>query len=98
MKYGWGSLPLSVLLLALAGCHVFRHMSSGGCHESQGYMQAQTLAPLRIPAGLDAPDTANALRLPELKEPAPPPRSPKEPCLDVPPSFKVPQAPRVPQA
>jgi len=51
-----------------------------------------------VPPGLDAPDTTNALRLPVLNEPAPPPRGAKQPCLDEPPPFKVPQPARTPQA
>jgi len=38
------------------------------------------------------PDTANALKLPALNEPPPPPRKSKDPCLDEPPSFKVPKS------
>jgi hypothetical protein len=47
---------------------------------------------------MDAPDTTNALRLPALNEPAPPPRKGREPCLDEPPPFKVKQPAKAPQA
>ncbi len=84
--------------LALAGCHSFRHLSSGGaCHKKQPYMNAGSVPPLKIPAGLEMPDTTNALRIPDLKEPAPPPRKGKDPCLDEPPAFKV-AKPVTPQA
>jgi len=98
MRSGRGFVLLAVALVILSGCHVWRNASTRACHESRGYTQAQSVAPLKIPPGLDAPDTSSALRLPELKEPAPPPRSAKDPCLDTPPSFKVPQVARTPQA
>jgi hypothetical protein len=61
-------------------------------------MKQRSVEPLKIPTGLDAPDTTNALRLPQLNEPAPPPRRGKVPCLDAPPPFKVQQAARTPSA
>ena len=93
-------LPLlAPLALGAAGCHLVRAVSNRQCHDTQPYMKATSAAPLVVPPGLDAPDTTNALRLPALNEPPPPPRGPKEPCLDEPPSFKVQQAaPRTPQA
>jgi len=94
MKAGRGILLLA-LLLVVSGCAMFRSKS---CHETQPYTKAKSVPPLTIPAGLDAPDTTNALRLPALNEPAPPPRAGKQPCLDEPPSFKAPQTPRTPQA
>jgi hypothetical protein len=51
-------------------------------------MGAKSVPPLKIPQGLDAPDTASALKLPTLNEPVAP-RSKKDPCLDEPPSFKL---------
>jgi uncharacterized lipoprotein len=90
-------LWLAPLMLTAAGCHPFRHFTNT-CHKPQPYMQATSVAPLIIPAGLDAPDTTNALRLPRLNEPAPPPRKGHEPCLDEPPPYKVPKPPPAPQA
>jgi uncharacterized lipoprotein len=93
------ALPLlAPLLLSAGGCHTVRAITNRQCHEVQPYMKATTVAALKIPAGLDAPDTTNALRLPVLNEPAPPPRTKKEPCLDEPPPFKVQQSARPPQA
>jgi hypothetical protein len=84
---GWWLVPA---LLSLSGC---KALSSNSCHAAQqAYMQAQSVAPLKVPTGLDAPDTTNALRIPTLNEPPPPPRHGKDPCLDEPPSFKVRQA------
>jgi uncharacterized lipoprotein len=91
-------LALVPLLLALSGCHLMRAVRSSGCHESKTYLQAQSVPALKVPAGLDAPDTTSALRLPQLNEPPPPARRGKEPCLDAPPAFKVQQSARSPQA
>jgi uncharacterized lipoprotein len=85
--------------LALAGCHPIRALKAkaNSCHSVQPYMASTSVPPLKIPAGLNAPDTTNALRIPDLKEPPPPPRHGKDPCLDEPPPFKV-VKPAPPQA
>ncbi len=89
-------MGLTVLLVALGGCKTLRGVNS--CRKAQPYQSARTGAPLKIPAGVDAPDTASLLKLPVLNEPAPPRRGPKDPCLDQPPPFKVPKAASAPQA
>ena len=43
--------------------------------------------PLKVPAGLDTPNTAGALVIPTV-ELAPPPPGPHDACLDVPPRYK----------
>jgi uncharacterized lipoprotein len=85
--------------VAVAGCHPLRAFKSraNSCHTKQPYMSAQSIPPLKIPPGLDQPDTTNALHIPDLKEPAPPRRSGHDPCLDEPPPFKV-AKPATPQA
>jgi uncharacterized lipoprotein len=90
MKSVRAILWLAPLLLALGACHSMRGFNS--CHARQAYMNEKTLPPLKIPPGLDTPDTTRALRLPALNEPAPPARKGRDPCLDEPPSFKVRQA------
>ncbi|HWZ63705.1 MAG TPA: hypothetical protein VNX02_11830 [Steroidobacteraceae bacterium] len=90
-------LWLLPLALTAAGCHPFRHFAYA-CHKKQAYMQASSVPALKIPAGLDAPDTTSALHLPALNEPAPPPRTGRQPCLDEPPSYKVPKPAPAPQA
>jgi uncharacterized lipoprotein len=91
---------MCAVLVALAGCHPFQVFRTGefSCHKKQAYMAATSVPPLKIPAGLDTPDTTNALHIPPLNEPAPPPRKGKQPCLDEPPSFKLPPKPVPPQA
>jgi hypothetical protein len=75
--------------LALAGCH--RGILRGhACNKPQAYASAQSIPPLKVPPGIDAPDTHAALRIPDLNEPAPPPRSLREPCLDEPPPYAAP--------
>jgi uncharacterized lipoprotein len=96
-------LKLGILLavsFALTGCHPIRALRSRelSCHRKQPYMAATSATPLKIPAGLDNPDTTNALHIPPLNEPAPPARKGKEPCLDEPPSFKLPPKAPAPQA
>jgi uncharacterized lipoprotein len=90
---------LAVALVGLAACHPLQHLrnSGGACHEVKPYMRAASIAPLKIPPGLDSPDTANALHVPAVTAPVAPERKKTDPCLDQPPPFNVPkQAP--PQA
>jgi uncharacterized lipoprotein len=91
VQLGW----LLPVLLALGGC---KSLSANSCHGKQPYTQAQSVPPLKVPTGLDSPDTASALRIPALNEPPPPPRHGKDPCLDEPPPFKVRQPAAPPRA
>jgi uncharacterized lipoprotein len=97
MKCVRGILLLLLLLPLASGCF-FRGAGARACHSPQAYQKAQTVPPLTIPSGLDAPDTTNALRLPTLNEPPPPPRKGNQPCLDEPPPFKVTPPAKTPQA
>jgi uncharacterized lipoprotein len=85
---------LTVVGLALGGCHSIRHYTQSCNKDTDGYMKATNVAPIKVPAGVDAPDTRSALQIPVLNEPAPPPRGPKDPCLDAPPKFTEPKGPR----
>jgi len=96
MTYRIALIAVMAVLLDLTGCKHLRTLGSA-CHDNKPYMKAQSVAPLKIPPGLDTPDTANALHVPALNTPAPPRRKKTDPCLDEPPPFNVPkQAP--PQA
>src|SRR5437660_12856294 len=98
MGMTFGSISRAVtaaVLLARGGCHTLRAKS---CHKAQSSMGAKTLAALQIPPGLDTPDTTNALLIPRLNEPAPPPRTGRDPCLDEPPSYDTPKPQARPQA
>lgn len=75
-------------IFVLPGC---RALSSSTCNKPQAYQDARDEAALRIPLGLDAPDTRSALHIPALDEPAAP-RGPSDPCLDEPPAYVLPAA------
>jgi uncharacterized lipoprotein len=85
-------------LFALAGCHSLHAFKDKPCNKPAAYTQAQSIPPLKIPTGLDAPDNHGALKIPQLNEPEPPPRNPRDPCLDEPPSYTTPKAPKPPPA
>jgi len=84
---------LSLALLPLVGCQHFRKLANS-CNKPQVYTNATSSAPIKVPPGIDRPDTHAALKIPAYNEPVPPPRKPTDPCLDVPPSFAVPGAGR----
>ncbi|MBV9345813.1 MAG: hypothetical protein JO341_05645 [Gammaproteobacteria bacterium] len=95
MRLCWIALAAALACGPLAGCKTLRGLNS--CNKPQPYLGSGSVPPLKIPAGMDAFDTSNSLKLPTLNEPAPPARSARDPCLDAPPSFKAPTAP-TPQA
>lgn len=83
-------LPIATLALLLAaGCST---LTGGACHKQQEYEQAQNLPPLRVPAGLDSPETEGALAIPVLNEPEVP-LDPEGPCLEAPPALTEPPPP-----
>jgi uncharacterized lipoprotein len=80
-----------ILMLAAAGtlisgCHMFTKLNPD-CHSRQEYQRAASSPPLKVPAGLDSPNTAGALVIPPVTD-VPPPPGPKEACYDVPPRYK----------
>jgi uncharacterized lipoprotein len=91
-------VALAVLGVGLSGCHAFRHIYHNCEADTDGYRQATTIAPLRVPLGIDPPDTKSSLQIPALNEPALPPRGSNDPCLDEPPKFTEPRGPRPPPA
>lgn len=80
---------MAIAAVALAGCH-HGILKEHTCNKPQPYEAAQSIPPLKVPPGIDAPDTHAALKIPPLNEPAPPPRSLREPCLDEPPPYALP--------
>ena len=99
MRFARAAVVFLLLLPLVSGCHAFRRATSAkACHNPQPYQKAQTVPPLKIPSGMDAPDTSSALHLPALNEPPPPARKGAQPCLDEPPPFKVTQPAKTPQA
>lgn len=96
---------LAAVLPVLAGCqsipvHMpWHHRASiASCYKPQPYMRARTIPALKIPDGMDSPNTSDALVVPALKGPTPPPPKPGQPCLDKPPSFNAPHPLPAPKA
>jgi uncharacterized lipoprotein len=80
-------LMSAALLLSLSSCS-WMHRGSKSCREPPVGGEARNMPPLKVPTGLDAPDTRNAIKVPPLDEPERP-RAPGDPCLSMPPSFKT---------
>lgn len=84
------SLDRVLMLIAAAaltsGCHLFSKLTPD-CHTKQEYQRASQVPPLKVPAGLDSPNTQGALAIPSAAL-APPPPGPTVACLDVPPRYK----------
>lgn len=74
--------------LSVTGCsRIFKST----CVRAEDYAGAQNNAPLKVPPGLQAPDTRAALPIPVLNEPERP-RAADEGCLDAPPRYAIPKA------
>lgn len=82
-------LALAALAASAVGCKSLRH--SKACLKPAAYVDARNDKPLQVPAGMDAPDTRGALRIPEAVQPAHQ-RTAAEGCLDAPPKFAEPKA------
>ena len=81
------TLLLSGAAALLCGCHYVEARLSPDCHAHQEYQDARQVALLKVPEGLDSPNTQSSLAIPTV-ELAPPPPGPHDVCLDVPPKFK----------
>jgi hypothetical protein len=79
------------LIGPLCGCQHFRRMSNVCNKKVPMYAGAGSIAPIKVPPGIDRPDTHAALKIPALNEPPPPRRTVKDPCLDAPPLFATPK-------
>jgi uncharacterized lipoprotein len=85
-------LLLVVASSALCGCHFFSKLNplsklNPDCHTAQEYQHAVSAAPLKVPPGLDSPNTQGALVIPTVGV-VPPPPGPKDACLDLPPKYQ----------
>jgi len=89
MRIGRALICLPLLGL-VGGCswHRMTHPFSAKCNAPQEYQRAVQVAPLRVPAGLDAPNVQSALVIPAVEVSRPPP-GPNDPCLDAPPRYKA---------
>jgi uncharacterized lipoprotein len=79
------TLMIIAAVILLNGCFFHR---VADCHRPQEYQRAAQLPPLKVPAGLDTPNTQGALVIPTV-ELAPPPPGPHDACLDTPPRYKA---------
>jgi uncharacterized lipoprotein len=77
-------LVLILLVLPLASCGFFKRSSD--CDRPGGYESAVNLPPLKVPAGMDAPDTRASMPIPDISAPEKP-RQPGDRCLDLPPRY-----------
>jgi uncharacterized lipoprotein len=80
-------LMLIAAAMLLNGCSRLLHGFAPDCHKPQEYQRAVQLPPLKVPAGLDTPNTQGALVIPTV-ELAPPPPGPHDACMDAPPRYK----------
>lgn len=75
-----------VLAVPMGGCHIVSRLNPD-CHTRQEYERASQAPPLKVPEGLDSPNTQGALAIPTV-ELAPPAPGPNDACLDLPPRYK----------
>lgn len=88
------ALACAAVVLPLCACSghgIRRVFREHDCNKPQPYQRAGSIAPLKVPVGIDPPDTRHELHIPAYNHPAPPPRKLTEPCLDAPPPFVVPK-------
>lgn len=81
---------VAALALAVGGCG---SLFKATCAKQADYASVADNPPLKVPPGLNAPDTRSAVPIPVLKEPERP-RSAAEPCIDLPPRFAEPKPPQ----
>ncbi|GAC1329178.1 MAG: hypothetical protein NVS1B6_06270 [Steroidobacteraceae bacterium] len=68
-----------------SGCSLFGKLTPD-CHTPQEYQRAGQVPALKVPAGLDSPNTQGAMAIPAVAL-APPSPGPKDACLDLPPRY-----------
>ena len=84
-KLGAALLCCTILSL-LSGCSAFHRNKTVGCTEKPFSLSTETRPPLKVPEGLSAPDTRNAIKVPDLGN-SERVRAASEPCLSHPPSY-----------
>jgi hypothetical protein len=87
-----GALLLCCALLpALSGCslwnRVFHRNRALGCTETPFRLNTDSRPLLKVPEGMSAPDTRNAVRIPDLSDHPEHLRGKTEPCLAEPPNY-----------
>jgi hypothetical protein len=90
LRTAGGALVVCCAMLPLlSGCTIpffHRHNKDAGCHEKPFSQNTDNRPPLKVPEGMDAPDTRSAIRVPELDTPERV-RAKNEPCLSKPPNY-----------
>jgi hypothetical protein len=93
MRAAPGALLICAAMLPLlAGCTLYDRVfhrtpkNAASCHEKPFAGNADSRPPLKVPEGLSAPDTRNAVKIPALGA-ADRERPKTEPCLALPPQF-----------
>jgi hypothetical protein len=89
------------MLPLLPGCTLYnrvfhRGQTAASCHERPFAGNADSRPPLKVPEGLSAPDTRNAVKIPDLGAAARE-RPKTEPCLALPPKFFAKAPPAAPK-
>jgi hypothetical protein len=86
---------LATCALALGGCSLFHSKSDGDkpvrCSDAKLLSEPVNHPPLKVPDGMDAPNTAGSVVIPPLNEPEHP-RAPTDPCLSSPPDYGTPDS------
>jgi hypothetical protein len=87
-----GALLLCCAVLpALSGCsiwnRVFHRYTGVGCNDKPFKLNTDNRPVLKVPEGMSAPDTRNAIRIPDLSDHPERARTKTEPCLAEPPNY-----------
>ena len=75
---------LAACALAVAGCN--RGYKPKACEEPREYHEQVSIDPVTVPEGLDGPDPANSVQIPELPSDREGPAK-GGPCLEEPPDY-----------
>lgn len=76
------ALTIAAVATLLAGCHLLRPHCGG----LEDYQAAEVVAPLRVPDGMQTPESKEALRIPPPVAGAP--LASKDSCLEKPPRYR----------
>lgn len=78
------NLLILLFALSVAGCGLFKE-DVASCNEAKPYQGSAEVPPLKVPDGVDPPNTSNALKIPAIR--GGPRKPPTDRCLDEPPDY-----------
>jgi hypothetical protein len=81
-----GALVICCTTTSLSGCFLFHRHKDESCREKAFAQNTDNHPPLKVPAGMSAPDTRSAIQVPQLDTPERV-RAKSEPCLSRPPNY-----------